>query len=220
MKHAFSGSADNQIIICHFVVFKYSAIFQELFSLGEHLMQQTNWHVITGAPCSGKTAVICELERRGHPVVHEAARAYIDQELQKGKTIARIKTNILAFERHILYQKIEIEQSLSKDATVFLDRAIPDSIGYYLLEGLNADDPIQKSGLCRYKNIFFFERITFEKDSVRSEDDEIAAALDGLLKKSYQMLGYEIISVPLMTVEDRADFILTQISHEESGSRP
>ena len=183
-------------------------------------MQQTNWHVITGAPCSGKTAVICELERRGHPVVHEAARAYIDQELQKGKTIARIKTNILAFERHILYQKIEIEQSLSKDATVFLDRAIPDSIGYYLLEGLNADDPIQKSGLCRYKNIFFFERITFEKDSVRSEDDEIAAALDGLLKKSYQMLGYDIISVPLMTVEDRADFILTQISHEESGSRP
>ncbi|MBW2239191.1 MAG: AAA family ATPase [Deltaproteobacteria bacterium] len=35
-------------------------------------MQQTNWHVITGAPCSGKTSVICELERRGHPVVHEA----------------------------------------------------------------------------------------------------------------------------------------------------
>ncbi|MBW2239063.1 MAG: AAA family ATPase, partial [Deltaproteobacteria bacterium] len=95
----------------------------------------------------------------------------------------------------------------------------PDSIGYYLLEGLNADDPIQKSGLWRYKNIFFFERITFERDSVRSEDDEIAAALDGLLKKSYQMLGYEVISVPLMTVEDRADFILTQISHEESGSR-
>ncbi|HUV78874.1 MAG TPA: hypothetical protein VMW06_12560, partial [Desulfobacterales bacterium] len=88
---------------------------------------------------------------------------------------------------------------------------IPDSIGYYLLEGLNPDDPIQKSGLWRYKNIFFFERITFEKDTVRSEDDEIAAALDGLLNKSYQMLGYEIISVPLMTVEDRVDFILKHL---------
>lgn len=174
-------------------------------------MQQTHWHVITGAPCSGKTAVICELERRGYPVVHEAARAYIHEELQKGNTMAQIKADISAFERHILYQKIEIERSLSKDATVFLDRAIPDSIGYYLLEGLNPDDPIQKSGLWRYKNIFFFERITFEKDTVRSEDDEIAAALDGLLNKSYQMLGYEIISVPLMAVEDRVDFILKHL---------
>lgn len=193
------------------IIFKYSPIFQEQFSLGEHFMQQTHWHVITGAPCSGKTAVICELERRGYPVVHEAARAYIHEELQKGNTMAQIKADISAFERHILYQKIEIERSLSKDATVFLDRAIPDSIGYYLLEGLNPDDPIQKSGLWRYKNIFFFERITFEKDTVRSEDDEIAAALDGLLNKSYQMLGYEIISVPLMTVEDRVDFILKHL---------
>ncbi len=193
------------------IIFKYSPIFQEQFSFGEHLMQQTHWHVITGAPCSGKTAVICELERRGHPVAHEAARAYIHEELQKGKTMAQIKGDILAFERHILYQKIEIEQSLSKDATIFLDRAIPDSIGYYLLEELNPDDPIQKSGRWRYKNIFFFERITFEIDTVRSEDDEIAAALDGLLKKSYQMLGYEIISVPLMTVEDRVDFILKHL---------
>jgi predicted ATPase len=125
--------------------------------------------------------------------------------------MAQIKGDILAFERHILYQKIEIEQSLSKDATIFLDRAIPDSIGYYLLEGLNPDDPIQKSRRWRYKNIFFFERITFEIDTVRSEDDEIAAALDGLLKKSYQMLGYEIISVPLMAVEDRVDFILKHL---------
>ena len=183
-------------------------------------MQQTNWHVITGAPCSGKTAVICELQRRGYPVVHEAARAYIHEELEKGKTISQIKADIYAFERHILYKKIEIEESLSKDTTVFLDRAVPDSIGYYLLEGLNPDDPIQKSGLWRYKNIFFFERITFEKDAVRSEDDEIAAALNSLLKKSYQMLGYEIVFVPLMTVENRVGFILTRISQEESGLRP
>jgi predicted ATPase len=183
-------------------------------------MQQTRWHVITGAPCSGKTSVICELERIGYPVVHEVARAYIHENLEKGNTIAQIKADISAFERHILYQKIEIEGSLSKDTTVFLDRAIPDSIGYYLLEGLNPDDPIQKSGLWRYKNVFFFERITFEKDAVRSEDDRIATALDSLLKKSYQMLGYEIISVPLMTVEERIDFILTRISHEGSDPSP
>jgi len=92
-------------------------------------MKQTNWHVITGAPCSGKTTVIRELEQLGYPVVHEVARAYIDERLKTGETIDRIKADILSFERHILYKKIAIEQSLFKEETVFLDRAVPDSIG-------------------------------------------------------------------------------------------
>lgn len=174
-------------------------------------MQQTNWHVITGAPCSGKTAVIHELEQLGYPVVHEVARAYIDERLRHGETIVQIKSDILSFERHILYNKIAIEQALSKDKTIFLDRAVPDSIGYYMLEGLYPEDPIQKSRLFRYKTIFFFERIPFEKDRVRSEDEEIAKKLDRLLKESYQMLGYEIIGVPLLTVEKRVDLILRHV---------
>jgi predicted ATPase len=174
-------------------------------------MQRTNWHVITGAPCSGKTAVISALEQLGYPVVHEVARAYIDQELKKGNSIAKIKSDILRFERHILYKKIEIEKTLSKDATVFLDRGVPDSIGYYILEGLYPDEPIKKSKQTRYKNIFFFERLFFEKDTVRSEDDKIAAQLDRILKESYQTLGYEIVQVPILTVKDRVDFILKHI---------
>ncbi len=174
-------------------------------------MQQTNWHVITGAPCSGKTAVIRELEKLGYPVVHEVARAYIDERLQNGETIARIKADILSFERHILYKKIAIEQSLLKDKTVFLDRAVPDSIGYYILEGLDPDDAIQKSKLWRYKNIFFFVRIPFEKDPVRSENDKTASRIEGLLKESYRMLGYEIIVVPLDSVKARANFILNHL---------
>ncbi|MBW1726234.1 MAG: AAA family ATPase [Deltaproteobacteria bacterium] len=55
-------------------------------------MQRTNWYVTTGAPCSGKTAVISALEQLGYPVVHEVARAYIDEELKKGKSIAKIKS--------------------------------------------------------------------------------------------------------------------------------
>jgi len=174
-------------------------------------MQQTNWHVITGSPCSGKTTVIRELEQFGYPVVHEVARTYIDQRLKTGETIDRIKADILSFERHILYKKIEIEQSLLKEETVFLDRAVPDSIGYYILEGLEPDDPIQKSRLWRYKKIFFFDRIPFEKDPVRSEDDKIASRIECLIKESYRMLDYEIVFVPVMTVNERVSFILKHV---------
>ncbi|UCD91130.1 MAG: ATP-binding protein [Desulfobacterales bacterium] len=174
-------------------------------------MRRTNWYVITGAPCSGKTAVISGLEQKGHQVVHEVARAYIDEQLQKGQSIAQIKTDILSFESHILYKKIEIEQSLPKSSVIFLDRAVPDSIAYYMIEGLNPDDPIQKSKLIRYKNIFLFERLRFEKDDVRSEDEKIAAQLDRLLQTSYEMLDYDIIYVPVMPVDKRIDFILERM---------
>jgi predicted ATPase len=93
-----------------------------------------------------------------------------------------------------LYKKIEIEKSLSKDATVFLDRGVPDSIGYYILEGLHPDEPIKKSKQTRYKKIFFFERLLFEKDAVRSEDDKIAAELDRILKENYHMLGMKLLA--------------------------
>jgi predicted ATPase len=96
----------------------------------------------------------------------------------------------------------------AKNELVFFDRAVPDSIGYYRLEGLNPDEPIKKSKQTKYKKIFFFERLKFEKDAIRSEDDRIAARLDRLLKESYQMLGYDLIPVPLMSVEERIQFIL------------
>ena len=174
-------------------------------------MRRTNWYVITGAPCSGKTAVISGLEQKGYQVVHEVARAYIDEQLQKGQSISQIKLDILSFESNILYKKIEIEQSLTESTIIFLDRAVPDSIAYYMIEGLNPDDPIHKSKLIRYKKIFLFERLGFEKDDVRSEDEKIAAQLDRLLRKSYDMLGYDFIHVPLMPVEERIDFILQNI---------
>ena len=174
-------------------------------------MQTKNWYVITGAPCSGKTTVICALERMGYRVVHEVARAYIDDELRKGKNIDQMKSDIEAFEGHILDEKLKIEASLPEESMVFLDRGVPDSIAYFRFEGLDPGDPVRAGNINRYKRIFFFERLGFEKDPVRSEDDDIAARLDALLKESYRMLGYEVIFVPLLTVEERVDFIFRHL---------
>jgi predicted ATPase len=82
--------------------------------------QDTNWYVITGAPSSGKTSVIRELEGLGYRVVHEVARAYTEEELKKGRKLDEIKADALTFEQHILDRKIGIETSLPKDAVIFL----------------------------------------------------------------------------------------------------
>ncbi len=173
---------------------------------------QTNWHIITGAPCSGKTSVINEIERRGIRVVHEVARAYIDRQLGIGLGLDQIKADRLQFERHILHTKIRIEDSLTKTEPVFFDRGVPDSIAYFELEGLDSTEPLNFSRRNRYRKIFFFERFDFLKDEVRSEDEMIAGRLNDLLLAAYGNIGYDIVMVPVMPVEDRTNLVLEGIN--------
>lgn len=172
----------------------------------------TQWHVITGAPCAGKTAVIDALAARGYRVVHETARAFIDSQLAAGATLEIIKRDIHAFERHILLEKVRKEGALPPSETIFLDRAIPDSMAYYQLEGLNRSEAWIHSHAYRYRTIFLLARLDFELDDVRSEDPETAAQLERLLFQCYTKLGYTIVPVPVMPILQRTEFILANIT--------
>jgi predicted ATPase len=46
---------------------------------------------------------------------------------------------------------------------------------------------------------------------VRAEDERMAKNLDKLLKQSYEMLGYPVVHVPVLTVEQRVNFILERL---------
>jgi predicted ATPase len=174
-------------------------------------MRKTEWVVITGAPCSGKSSVISNLELRGYPVVHEVARAYINELLKSGKSIQEINADKLTFERTILYRKLAIEAALSENETIFLDRALPDSIAYFKSAGLDPSEPLEKSRSILYRQIFHFQRLLIKNDHVRAENDRMAENLDRLLKQSYEMLGYPVIDVPVLTIEQRVDFILERL---------
>jgi len=58
-----------------------------------------NWHVITGAPCTGKTTILHVLAKKGYRVEYEAARDYIDEQLKLGKTLAKIRGNEFLFQK-------------------------------------------------------------------------------------------------------------------------
>lgn len=172
---------------------------------------QTNWVVLTGAPCSGKTSVIRELEKKGHLVVHETARAFIDEALAKGLSLEAIKADVSTFEHRLLILKEKVEADLSPAALIFLDRAIPDSLAYFRHAGLDTAQVLEKSRLFRYKKIFLFERFRFKKDAVRTEDERTAEDLDRLLHESYEELGYEVMDVPVMPVVERVAFVLSHV---------
>ena len=102
---------------------------------GSQPVRSTRWCVITGAPSSGKTAVIVQLERRGCRIVHEVARAYIEEELEKGRTLQSIKADPLDFERRILLRKMDIESHLPAAERLYLDELMQTEDA---IEGLTA----------------------------------------------------------------------------------
>lgn len=171
----------------------------------------SNWNVITGAPSSGKTAVIEDLNQRGFRVVPEVARAIIETQLAAGKELSQIKADIHQFERSILTERIRIEARLRSQEVVFFDRALPDSMAYYILEGL---DPSEVQSVCRrgrYNKVFLFDRLKLFKDGVRTEDDRLAQHIDQLLGKVYRGLGYPVLRVPVMPIAKRTDWVLARI---------
>lgn len=144
-------------------------------------------------------------------MVHEVARAYIDELLMSGKTLEDITADKFSFEREILLRKLEIEAGLPAEETIFFDRGLPDSIAYFKSAGLDFSEPLKSSRYVCYRKIFHFQRLKFRKDHVRAEDEKLAENLNELLIQSYETLGYNIIHVPVLSVEERIDFILKRL---------
>lgn len=179
-------------------------------------MSRTNWYVITGAPSSGKTTLLKELEKRGYRVIHEVARAFIEEEMQQRRTLKEIRADKESFENRVLNEKISIEANLPKDEVIVFDRAIPDSIAYFEIAGLDTEEVIAKSPRNEYKKVFLLDRLPYDRDHVRIEETETAARLDHGLEAGYKMLGYDVTRIGVMPAEERLRLILQEIETAES----
>jgi predicted ATPase len=171
--------------------------------------QFTRWVVITGAPSSGKTSVIEDLRARGYAVQAEVARELIEECLRRGLSVEEMrKDGGKRLQKDILRVKMARETALGPEACVFMDRGMPDSISYFRLAGLDVALAAQACRTFRYKAVFIFDRLPLVRDGVRSEDENMAQEIDGMLRGDYASLGYEPVAVPVMPVGARSDFIL------------
>ncbi|MCX6764091.1 MAG: ATP-binding protein [Candidatus Nealsonbacteria bacterium] len=171
----------------------------------------TNWYVITGGPCSGKTTVIDYLSFLGHKTVPEVARSIINAEVDKGKTIEEIRANDVEFQKNIFQIKIENENKLSPEKDIFIDGAVACSIAHYQIVGLDPAPIIAEAKKRKYKKIFFLEPILFKKDYARIEDEKMAERIGQMHYKAYSNLGYNVIRVPVIPIKERINFILNKI---------
>ncbi len=152
------------------------------------------------------------LRERGYTTTIEHARHYLYTQRIKGRTAEEVRKNQVEFQLGVLNMQIEQETLLSPDETVFLDRAIPDSLAYYYFLNLEPDKKLLETlEKVSYKKIFILDLLPLVNDYFRKEDEAGQKKIHELIMKVYSSLHFPIVHVPVLPPEDRADFILNNL---------
>ncbi|MCM5663023.1 AAA family ATPase [Galbibacter mesophilus] len=171
--------------------------------------------VITGGPGTGKTTVIDFLKQNGHQCILEISRQVTQEAREKGIEQLFL-TDSLLFSKKLLEGRIQQHKDAEKlHGTVFFDRGVPDVLAY--MDYAGDEYPNYFNEACenyRYDLVFLlppWEEI-YRSDSERYENFEQAKKIHQYLKETYEKYDYGLKDVPTGTVEERADFILKNLS--------
>ncbi len=164
--------------------------------------------VITGGPSSGKTSIIDKLQSLGHKCLQEVSREIIKER--------KIETSFkdMDFEE-IVFNK-RIQQFFEADSPIqFYDRSILDGLAYLKINKLSTPTHFldQVEAHKYHSKVFIappWEDI-YKQDSERLEEFEDAKKVYHSLKEVYTNAGYELIDLPIASIDERIEFILDEI---------
>ncbi len=178
-------------------------------------MFKNNFIILTGAMGSGKSTIINEIMKKDIKCIPEPARQILkEQRAIQADGVPEINS--------ALFNQLMLSRStknyldfLHKNKLIIFDRGIPDMIAYGELFGIDIKIYKKSSELYRYnKNIFClkgWEEI-YTTDDERKMDFQSANEFGEKIYRIYRQLGYNIITVPLISIKGRVDFILNKIN--------
>ena len=169
--------------------------------------------VLTGGPCTGKTTLLEELGKRGFQIVPEVPRLVMKEEQSKGGSILPW-IDLPGFEKIVFERQVEFESKLNDRPEAFLDRGIPDILSYHKVNSLAPPEELIRSAeRNKYDGVFLLDKLPFfENDPERKEDPEMAEKIHQTIRETYGELGYDVIDVPPLSIEERAKFIIEKLS--------
>lgn len=174
---------------------------------------RTHWHVLTGPACCGKTTLVDMLSQLGRRTIPESARLYFDAEMGTGRTLEEIRSDGAGLQRGIARLQLRLENDCPSGETVFLDRAIPDSITFYRVYGLDPNEILPGCFKRRYATVFLLDRLPVRRARVLGpEDDFTSEFLCEWLERDYGALGYPVVRVPVLRPEERLAFLLERLA--------
>jgi predicted ATPase len=171
----------------------------------------TNWHVITGGACCGKTTLIDLLAEKGYETLPEIPRQYIECELARGRALDEIFASE-DDERAMTEWQRRAEQELSPTDVVFMDRALPDFLWAWRFQGMDPNEILPACFHHRYASVLILDLLPLELDGARIEGDMFTVQFDEWLVRDYGALGYQVVRVPVLPPQERVDFVLASLS--------
>lgn len=174
-----------------------------------------NLHVITGGPGCGKTTLLRGLQKRGFPVIEEAARKIIQEQVEQNGT-ALPWCDVELYTQLMLARSIESFLDSNSDSEIFCDRGIPDTLCYACL--IRLPEILEITRACerlRYNRRVFmlppWPEI-YHTDTERKQAFAEAVEVHRQMTSVYRDCDYEIIEVPRAEIEVRAEFVLSHLS--------
>ncbi len=171
--------------------------------------------VITGGPGSGKSSLIHALRQQGYASSIEAGRAIIrDQVSISGRALPWDDRALFA-ELMLCWEMRNYHLAEESNGIVFFDRGVPDVLGYLRLTGLAISEHMQNAvASFRYNHRAFIAPAwpeIFTGDLERKQSLDEAVRTYQSMASTYTELGYELIELPRVTIDERAAFVLEMI---------
>jgi predicted ATPase len=178
-------------------------------------LQIEHLYIISGGPGSGKSTLLKALAQHGLPCMPEAGRAIIQHQMSIGGTALPWADRSLFAELMLTWDLRSYNEALQLKTPVLFDRGIPDIMGYLRLCNLPLPAHIEKAAKTyRYHQRVFIAppwQEIFTGDEERKQSFEEAQATYIALEAVYLELGYELLPLPLASVEERVKFVLENI---------
>ncbi len=170
--------------------------------------------VITGGGGSGKSSLIEYFIRQGYCAIREAAREQIRISLEQNSRVLPWG-DILEFSRRVQAQMIQDYHLFPEADFCFYDRCLLDVLSYLYLDGrdIYAELALDIDNHSYYNKVFILPpwQEIFVQDNERTETFEETVKAFEVIRQTYQDHGYEVVEIPKGTIQERADFILSQI---------
>jgi predicted ATPase len=178
--------------------------------------------VVSGCSGGGKSTLLAELAGRGYAVVEEPGRRIVRQELAGGGA-ALPWIDAAAFSRRAINVALaDRRDALRLSGWVFFDRGLVDAAA--ALQEVTGEPALDRIGQRhRYHRHVFVAPPwpeIFVTDPERRHSFDAAIDEYDHLVSVYPSLGYEVITLPKVSVSERADFVLQTLMDGTAGPVP
>jgi predicted ATPase len=183
--------------------------------LQDVVKQQTQWCIITGAPCSGKTTVLRALGNLGFRTNPDLSRQYFAEMAVKGFDTESLRASGEQLHQELFRRMLLNAMQLPPGELIFHDYGLPDNIAFRIEDGLDDDPDLNLCcDLIQYWKVFLLAPAPFQQDEHRVEEDSYQLRIVTTFRTVYRSLGYIPIEIPLLSTPERCTMILDALGGE------